>query len=82
MLSTNHQLDYFEQLMYSQEYYTTQYYSMGQGSAHSSDHGSAPVDNDEDSPVEEMPAVKAKKTSKRASKAKKNDTKEKELPKD
>ncbi|GJW09342.1 F-box domain containing protein [Tanacetum coccineum] len=51
---------------------------MGQGSAHSSDHGSAPVDNDEDSPVEEMPAVKAKKTSKRASKAKKNDTKEKE----
>ncbi|GJX48047.1 hypothetical protein Tco_0273237 [Tanacetum coccineum] len=55
---------------------------MGQGSAHSSDHGSAPVDNDDDSPVEEMSAVKAKKTSKRTSKAKKNDTKEKELPKD
>ncbi|GJZ13378.1 hypothetical protein Tco_0548608, partial [Tanacetum coccineum] len=47
-----------------------------------SDHGLAPVDNDDDSPVEEMSAVKAKKTSKRTSKAKKNDTKEKELPKD
>ncbi|GJR96577.1 hypothetical protein Tco_0268751 [Tanacetum coccineum] len=67
----------FEQLMYSQDYYPTQDYSMGQGSAH----GSAPV-VDDDSPVEEMSPVKAKKSSKRASKAKKNDTKEKEPPKD
>ncbi|GKC46091.1 hypothetical protein Tco_1063813 [Tanacetum coccineum] len=36
----------FEQLLYSQEYYPTQYYCMGQGSAH----GSAPVDDD--SPIE------------------------------
>ncbi|GJW20447.1 hypothetical protein Tco_0031069 [Tanacetum coccineum] len=69
----------FEQLMYSQEYYPTQDYSIGQGSSH----GSAPVDDDDDSsPVKEMSPVKAKKPSKRASKAKKNDTKEKEPPKD
>ncbi|GKC88957.1 hypothetical protein Tco_1149606 [Tanacetum coccineum] len=68
----------FEQLMYSQEYYPTQDYSMGQGSAH----GSAPVVDDDDSPIEEMSPVKAKKSSKHASKAKKNDTKEKEPPKD
>nr|GEY46906.1 hypothetical protein [Tanacetum cinerariifolium] len=73
----------FEQLMYSQEYdacqgsghnnqdnYPSQYYSMG----HDSAHGSAPVDDD--SPVEEMSTVKARKPSKRASKAKTNDTKE------
>nr|GFC85963.1 hypothetical protein [Tanacetum cinerariifolium] len=69
----------FEQLMYSQEYYPTQDYSMGQGSAHgtaySSAHGSAVVDDD-DSPVKEMSVIKAKKPSKRALKAKKNDTKE------
>ncbi|GKG40573.1 hypothetical protein Tco_0467350, partial [Tanacetum coccineum] len=53
-------------LMYSQEYYPTQDYSMGQGSAH----GSAPVDNDDDSSVEEMSPVKAKKPSRRASMAK------------
>ncbi|GKC45367.1 hypothetical protein Tco_1063089 [Tanacetum coccineum] len=64
----------FEQLLNTQEYYQSQDYSMGQGSAH----GSAPVeDDDDDSPVEEMSPVKAKKPSKRASKAKKNDTKEK-----
>ncbi|GKF83952.1 hypothetical protein Tco_0248850 [Tanacetum coccineum] len=45
---------------------------MGQGSVH----GSAPVDDD-DSPIEEMSPVKAKKPSTRASKAK-----EKEPPKD
>ncbi|GKC72017.1 hypothetical protein Tco_1117900 [Tanacetum coccineum] len=39
-------------------------------------------DDDDDSPVEEMSPIKAKKASKRALKAKKNDTKEKELPKD
>ncbi|GKC12060.1 hypothetical protein Tco_1008842 [Tanacetum coccineum] len=50
--------------------------------AHSSAHGSAPVDDDDDSPVEEMSPIKAKKTSRRASKAKKNDAQEKELPKD
>ncbi|GKA31948.1 hypothetical protein Tco_0718315 [Tanacetum coccineum] len=71
----------FEQLMYSQENYPTQDYSMGQGSAHGSADGSALVDDD-NSPVEEMSPVKAKKPSKRASKAKKNDTKEKEPPKD
>ncbi|GJW92304.1 hypothetical protein Tco_0169857 [Tanacetum coccineum] len=50
----------FEQLMYSQEYYPTQDYFMGHGSAH----GSAPVDDDEDdSRVEEMSSVKAKKPS-------------------
>nr|GEY13312.1 hypothetical protein [Tanacetum cinerariifolium] len=42
---------------------------------HRSAHSSALVDDD-DSPVEEMPPVKAKKPSKRASKAKKNATKE------
>ncbi|GKE05830.1 hypothetical protein Tco_1397848, partial [Tanacetum coccineum] len=42
-----------------------------------------PVDDDDDSsPVEEMSPVKAKKPSKRASRAKKNDGKEKEAPKD
>ncbi|GJX32522.1 hypothetical protein Tco_0242377 [Tanacetum coccineum] len=59
-----------------QEYYPTKDYSMGQGSAHGSD----PVDDD--SPVEEMSPVKAKKPSKCASKAKKNDIKEKEPPKE
>nr|GEV21128.1 hypothetical protein [Tanacetum cinerariifolium] len=62
----------FDRLMYSQEYYPTQDYSMGQGLAH----GSAPVDDD-DSPVEEMSPVKPKKPSRRASKAN-----EKEPPKD
>ncbi|GKE30018.1 hypothetical protein Tco_1445402 [Tanacetum coccineum] len=50
---------------------------MGQGSAH----GSAPVDDD-NSPVEEMSPVNAKKPSKHASKAKKNYSKKKEAPKD
>ncbi|GJZ28928.1 hypothetical protein Tco_0573575 [Tanacetum coccineum] len=71
----------FEQLMNSQEYYPTQDYSMGQGSAHDTAHGSAPVDDDDDSPVEEMSPVKAKKPSKRALRAK-NDGNEKEAPKD
>ncbi|GKD28731.1 hypothetical protein Tco_1239509 [Tanacetum coccineum] len=70
----------FEQLMYSQEYYPTQYYFMGEGSTYGSAYSSAPVDDD--SPVEETSPVKTKKPSKRASKAKKNDTKEKEPPKD
>ncbi|GJS80066.1 RNA-directed DNA polymerase, eukaryota, reverse transcriptase zinc-binding domain protein [Tanacetum coccineum] len=75
----------FEQLINNKEYYQSQDYSMGQGSAHGfahgSAHGSAPVDDD-DSPVEEMSPVKAKKPSKCASRAKKNDAKEKEAPKD
>nr|GEV46839.1 hypothetical protein [Tanacetum cinerariifolium] len=67
----------FGQLLNTQEYYQSQDYSMGQGSAH----GSAPVDDDDnDSPVEEMSPVK--KPSKRASKAKKNDAKDKEPAKD
>nr|GEW50764.1 hypothetical protein [Tanacetum cinerariifolium] len=53
---------------------------MGRGSAHGSAYGSAPVDDD--SLVEEMSPVKAKKASKRASRAKKNDIKKKEPPKD
>ncbi|GKB64673.1 hypothetical protein Tco_0920859 [Tanacetum coccineum] len=65
-------------LINSQEYYQTQDYSMGQGSAH----GSAPVDDDGDSTVKEMSPVKAKKPPKRPSRAKKNDGKEKEAPKD
>ncbi|GJR04437.1 hypothetical protein Tco_0527421 [Tanacetum coccineum] len=82
---------YTANLMYSQEYYAgqgsghnnqynypSQYYSMGHGLAHGSAHGSAPVDDD--SPVKEMSPVKARKLSKRASKAKTNDTKE--LPKE
>ncbi|GKD69191.1 hypothetical protein Tco_1323281 [Tanacetum coccineum] len=68
----------FEQLINSQEYYQTQDYSMGQGSAH----GSASVDDDDDSPVEEMSPVNANKPSKRASRTKENDGKEKEAPKD
>nr|GEX72078.1 putative reverse transcriptase domain-containing protein [Tanacetum cinerariifolium] len=48
------------------------------GSAHSS----TSVDDDDDSPVKKMSPVKAKEPSKRASKAKRNDTKEKEPPKD
>ncbi|GJT16696.1 hypothetical protein Tco_0875402 [Tanacetum coccineum] len=52
--------------------YSTQDYSMGQGSAH----GSAQVDDD-DSLMEEIPPVKSKKPLNRASKAK-----EKEPPKD
>ncbi|GKB76663.1 hypothetical protein Tco_0943558 [Tanacetum coccineum] len=66
----------FEQLINNQEYYQSHDYSIGQGSAHGSAHGSAPVDEDDDSPVEEMPPVKTKKPSKRASNAKKNDTKD------
>ncbi|GJU84546.1 hypothetical protein Tco_1292092 [Tanacetum coccineum] len=59
--------------------FTTHALSMGQGSGH----GSAPVDDDDDdSLVEDMSPVKGKKPSKRASKAKKNYTKEKEPPKD
>ncbi|GJX49762.1 hypothetical protein Tco_0276607 [Tanacetum coccineum] len=68
----------FEQLINSQDYYQSQDYSMGHGSAH----GSAPVDDDDDSPVEEMSPVKAKKASKCASRAKKNDIKKKEAPKE
>ncbi|GKA00399.1 hypothetical protein Tco_0672949 [Tanacetum coccineum] len=49
-----------------------------QGSAH----GSASVDDDDDSPVEEMSPVNANKPSKRASRTKENDGKEKEAPKD
>ncbi|GKA50465.1 hypothetical protein Tco_0743538 [Tanacetum coccineum] len=44
----------FEQLINSQDYYQSQDYSMGQGSAH----GSAFVTDDDDSPVEEMSPVK------------------------
>nr|GEV90959.1 hypothetical protein [Tanacetum cinerariifolium] len=62
----------FDQLLYSQEYYPTQDYSMSHGSAH----GSTPVDDD-DSHVEEMSPIKAKNPSRRASKAK-----GKEPPKD
>ncbi|GJR14067.1 hypothetical protein Tco_0796719 [Tanacetum coccineum] len=59
------------QLMYSQEYYPTQDYSTGHGSAQHSAH----VDNEEDdSPVKEMSPVKAKKPLKRASKAKKGNS--------
>ncbi|GJS51591.1 hypothetical protein Tco_0624953 [Tanacetum coccineum] len=62
----------FEQLMYSQEYYPTQDYSMGHGLAHDSAyglaHGSALVDDDEDDyPIEEMSPVKAKKPSRQNS---------------
>ncbi|GJU49423.1 putative ribonuclease H-like domain-containing protein, partial [Tanacetum coccineum] len=62
---------------------TTQDYFMGQGLAHGLAYDSAPVDDDDDdSPVEEMSPIKAKKASKRASRAKKNDNKEKDPPKD
>nr|GEY76232.1 hypothetical protein [Tanacetum cinerariifolium] len=75
----------FEQLINNYEYYQSQDYSIGQGSTHGfangSAHGSTPVDDD-DSPVEEMSPVKAKKPSKHASRAKKNDAKEKKAPKD
>nr|GEW52344.1 hypothetical protein [Tanacetum cinerariifolium] len=77
----------FEQLIYSQDYYVgqgsghdnqdnypSQDYSMGHCSAHSSAHGSAPVDDD--SSVEKMSPVKSKKPLKRTSKAKKNDNNE------
>nr|GEZ63098.1 hypothetical protein [Tanacetum cinerariifolium] len=67
--------------MNTQEYYQTQDYSMSQGSAHGSAYGSALVDDD-DSPVEEMSPVKAKKALKCASMAKKKDIKENEPPKD
>nr|GEU52189.1 hypothetical protein [Tanacetum cinerariifolium] len=56
----------FEQ-MFSQEYYMTQDYSIG--------HGSASVDDD-DSLVEKVSPIKPKKPSRRALKAKKNDPKE------
>ncbi|GKA83058.1 hypothetical protein Tco_0789806 [Tanacetum coccineum] len=49
-------------------------YSLAYGSGHGSAHGSALVEDD--SLVEEVAPVKAKKASKRASKAKKNDNKE------
>ncbi|GJV74596.1 hypothetical protein Tco_1506180 [Tanacetum coccineum] len=51
----------FEQLMFSQEYYPIQDYSMG--------HGSAPVNDDEkdDFPVEDVSPVKPKKPSRRNS---------------
>nr|GEX58881.1 RNA-directed DNA polymerase, eukaryota [Tanacetum cinerariifolium] len=60
----------FEKLLFSQEYYPSQVYFMG--------HGSAAVNDDEedDSPVEEVSPVKPKKPSRRAAKAKKNDPKE------
>nr|GEU62508.1 RNA-directed DNA polymerase, eukaryota [Tanacetum cinerariifolium] len=63
---TNLDMD-FEQLMFSQEYYPSQDYSMG--------HGSAPVNDDEedDSPVKEVSPVKPNKPSRRAARAKKND---------
>nr|GEW75243.1 hypothetical protein [Tanacetum cinerariifolium] len=66
----------------STSFQANQPYSPLNRSAHSSGYGSAPVEDDDDSPVEEMSPVKAKKPSKCASKAKKNDTKEKEPPKD
>nr|GEV00223.1 hypothetical protein [Tanacetum cinerariifolium] len=64
----------FEQLMFSQEYYPSQDYSMGHGSAY----GSAPVNDDEEdeSHVEEVSPVKPKKPSRRAVMAKKNDPNE------
>ncbi|GKD34602.1 hypothetical protein Tco_1250111 [Tanacetum coccineum] len=72
----------FEQNIFSQDYNYNQDYSMGYGSGHGSAygsaHGSAPVNDDEedDSPVEEVSPVKAKKPSRRASRAKKDDPKE------
>ncbi|GJT85894.1 RNA-directed DNA polymerase, eukaryota, reverse transcriptase zinc-binding domain protein, partial [Tanacetum coccineum] len=55
------------------------YFKGGRGLRQGSAHGSALVDDDDDdSPVKEMSPVKAKKPSKRASKAYKNDTKDKE----
>ncbi|GJR37392.1 hypothetical protein Tco_1213076 [Tanacetum coccineum] len=82
----------FEELMFSQEYNYSQDYSMGHGSghgpghgsAHSSAHGSVPFHDDEDdSPIEEVSPVKHKKPSRRAAKAKKDETKEvKEPPKE
>ncbi|GJR59433.1 hypothetical protein Tco_1501595 [Tanacetum coccineum] len=68
----------FEQLMFSQEYYQTQDYSVGHGSAQGLTHGSTPVDDDEedDSLVEEVSPAKPKKPSRHASKAKKNDPNE------
>ncbi|GJU18684.1 hypothetical protein Tco_1146650 [Tanacetum coccineum] len=60
MLSTNHQLDCIVLLWIHRR----------QGSAHGSAYGLAPVDDDDDSPVEEMSLVKAKKPLKRASNAK------------
>ncbi|GJX48274.1 hypothetical protein Tco_0273464, partial [Tanacetum coccineum] len=54
-----------------------------QGLAHGLAYDSAPVDDDDvDSPVEEMSPVKAKKASKHASRAKKNDNKKQDPPKD
>ncbi|GKC73520.1 hypothetical protein Tco_1119403 [Tanacetum coccineum] len=58
----------------NQDYYQTQDFSMAHGSAH----GSTPVEDD--SPVEEVALVKAKKVSKRASKAKAKDNKETSKP--
>nr|GEW18107.1 hypothetical protein [Tanacetum cinerariifolium] len=68
----------FEQLMFSQDYYQSQDYSMGHSSAHGSAHGSAPVNADEEDDylVEEVSPVKPKKPSRRAAMAKKNDPKE------
>ncbi|GJR91444.1 hypothetical protein Tco_0215455 [Tanacetum coccineum] len=68
----------FEQLMFSQEYYPSQDYSIG----HDLAHGPAHVNNDEedDSPVEDVSPVKPKKPSRCATRAKKNDPKE--LPKE
>nr|GEZ63150.1 hypothetical protein [Tanacetum cinerariifolium] len=73
----------FEQLMYNHDYYAgqgsghdnhdnypSQDYSMDRGSVY----GSSPVDDD--SLVKDMSPVKARKPSKRASKAKTNDNKE------
>ncbi|GKD69562.1 hypothetical protein Tco_1323652 [Tanacetum coccineum] len=78
----------FEELLFSQEYNYSQEYSMGHGSGHDSAqgsaHGSVPIHNDEDdSPVEEVPPVKPKKSSRRATKAKKDEPKDaKEAPKE
>ncbi|GKA84107.1 hypothetical protein Tco_0805702 [Tanacetum coccineum] len=56
----------------------------GHGSAQGSAHGSVPIHDDEDdSPVEEVPPVKPKKSSRHAAKAKKDEPKDaKEAPKE
>ncbi|GJX80599.1 hypothetical protein Tco_0328748 [Tanacetum coccineum] len=76
---------YFVDLMFSQEYNHSQYYSMGHGSSHGSAPGSThdsanglfPFHDDEhDSPVEEVSPVKPKKPLKSAAKSKKDEPKE------
>nr|GEW02524.1 RNA-directed DNA polymerase, eukaryota, nucleotide-binding alpha-beta plait domain protein [Tanacetum cinerariifolium] len=58
------------EIMHSQEYYQSQDYSIGHGSAHVND------DEEVDSPVEDVSPVKPKKPSRRAANAKKNDPKD------